>query len=82
MQWKGVSPVLAKLSGESGPKDGNRHGSRSDREQLAVCVLSANQHAENESKAENDRKVFFGGASRCMIPLLERSGESQDALAS
>lgn len=59
MQWKGVSPILAKLSGESVRSARSSHGSRSDREQLAVCVLSANQHTENESKPENDRKVFL-----------------------
>jgi hypothetical protein len=45
MQWKGVSPVLAKLSVDGGPKAGNRRGSReSDREQLAVQDETTNHH--------------------------------------
>src|SRR5580658_7224221 len=47
----------------------------SDHAQLAVPDENSNHHAENESNAATDRKVFFFDfASFCMIPLLERFG--------
>jgi hypothetical protein len=54
-------------------------GARSDRAQLAVPDENANHHELNESNAAKDRKDFFGCASPCMIPLLQQTGERQDA---
>jgi len=90
MQRKGVSPVLAKLSGECGPTGqipprGMGRRISSDHAQLAVPAGKPNHHVRTESKAERERKVFLALGLQTygsgLVTIWRKAGRSAPCLS-